>query len=71
MLLEAVSSDTALVSVGSSWQPQGALRIQQNQKELVLSLVHLQESTGFSEVEFFFLDQVFYKVTFVQLIVST
>jgi hypothetical protein len=47
------------------------LRIQQNQRGLILSLVHLQESTGSSEVEFLFLDQVFDEITFVQLIVGT
>ena len=48
-----------------------AWHIQRSLDTRVSSCLHIQESVGFPEVEFFFLDQVFDEITFIQFVVST
>ena len=69
--LESDSQGIDLVSSGTSWRGPEAWHIQRSLDTRVSSCLHIQESVGFPEVEFFFLDQVFHQITFIQLVVST
>ena len=68
---ESVSEDSDLVSNGTSWQGPKASRVQRSPDTQVSSRLHIQESIGFLEIEFFLFDQVLDEITFVQLIVGT
>jgi len=48
-----------------AWRIQWSLGIQ------VSSCLYIQESIGFPEVEFFFIDEVLDQITFIQLVVGT